>query len=79
MILSLLTIGLGDVPSSVVYRIFFYKSLAKNVKQTLLFLTLKESHRFFRGSECSAAKQANIFRKVPSQQVALLSDPGDGD
>lgn len=37
VILSLLTIGLGDVPSSVVCRIFFYKSLAKNVKQTLVF------------------------------------------
>lgn len=32
LILFLLTVGLGDVPNSVVYRIFFYKSLTKNVK-----------------------------------------------
>lgn len=34
-------------------------------------------YRFFRGSECSTGKQANVFRKLPSQQVALLLDPWD--
>lgn len=79
VILSLLTIGLRDVASSVVYRIFFYKSLAKHVKQTLLFFTLKESHRFFRGSECSTAKQADVLTKLPGQQGTLLRDPRDTD
>lgn len=40
VILSLLTIGLGDVPSSMVYAILFYKSVAK-MSNKLLFFTLK--------------------------------------
>lgn len=43
--------------------------------QTLLFFSLKESHRSFRGSECSTAKPANVFRLLPGQQVVLLPDP----